>query len=129
MSQSTQQKKEVGEAPSWVDKQAETPYPIWAFSALSLATIPLAVKKLPGMPSMMQSVAFGAIFAGAGYVTNVGDADNGAGIATAWCLSWAFLNARRAVMSFKPVPMAMVAMAALDTAIYGKKTLKVNGYI
>lgn len=103
---------------------------------------------------MMQSVAFGGIFAGAGYVTHVGDADNGAGIATgtvrasvdiriapdpffflsrlcalAWCLSWAFLNARRALMSFKPVPMAMVAMAALDTAIYGKKTLKVNGYI
>ena len=47
----------------------------------------------------------------------------------AWCLSWSFLNAKRAVMSLKPLPLAMVAAVAADTVIYGKKTLQVNGCI
>ncbi|KAI8145226.1 hypothetical protein BJV82DRAFT_605398 [Fennellomyces sp. T-0311] len=71
------------EAPTtWIDKQANSPYPMWALSALTFATVPFSVKKIPGMPPMLQSMAFGAIFAGAGYVTSVGDAENGAGIAT-----------------------------------------------
>ncbi|KAI8371375.1 altered inheritance of mitochondria protein 19 [Radiomyces spectabilis] len=114
---------------TWIDKQANSPFPIWALSAASFATVPMAVKNLPGMPSLLQSMAFGCIFAGAGYVTNVGDPENGAGIATAWCLSWAFLNARKAIRSCKPVPLALVTLAATDAFIYGRKTLQVNGYI
>ncbi|KAI9027157.1 altered inheritance of mitochondria protein 19 [Phycomyces nitens] len=120
----------MSEAPaSWIDKQANSPLPIWALSGLTFAAVPMAVKKVPGVPSLLQSMAFGAIFAGAGYVTNTGDADNGAGIATAWCLSWSFLNAKRAVLSGKPFPLLMVAAVAADTAIYGKKYLQVNGYL
>ncbi|KAI9274760.1 altered inheritance of mitochondria protein 19 [Phascolomyces articulosus] len=114
---------------TWIDQQANSPYPIWALSALSFASIPLAAKRLPGIPSILQSFAFGGIFAGAGYVTHVGDAENGAGIATAWCLSWSFLNAKRAITSMKPVPLVLLSTVVLDTVIYGKKTLQVNGYI
>ncbi|CDH52154.1 hypothetical protein RO3G_10011 [Lichtheimia corymbifera JMRC:FSU:9682] len=112
-----------------VDKLAQSPYPIWSLSALTCASLPYSVKKIPGMPSMFQTMAFTAIFAGAGYVTHVGDAENGAGIATAWCLSWSFLNARRAITSLKPLPIALFAAVAANTVIYGKKTLEVNGYI
>lgn len=78
---------------------------------------------------MFQSMAFSGIFAGAGYVTNAGDSENGAGIATAWCLSWTFLNAKTALKSMRPVPIALLTAVTLNTVIYGKKTLKVNGYI
>jgi abortive infection bacteriophage resistance protein len=77
------------EATTWIDKQAESPLPIWALSGLckviifikkkskttlssfpifhkALAMLPLAVKKSPGIPSMFQTMAFSAIFAGAG---------------------------------------------------------------
>ncbi|KAI9353139.1 altered inheritance of mitochondria protein 19 [Pilaira anomala] len=114
---------------TWIDKESESPYPIWALSAVSLAVLPLAVRKSPGVPSMFQTMTFASIFAGAGYVTNTGDSENGAGIATAWCLSWSFLNAKSAIQSMKPVPMALLAAVTLNTVIYGKKTLKVNGYL
>lgn len=114
---------------TWIDTQAESPYPIWALSAATLAVLPLAVRKSPGVPSMFQSMAFSGIFAGAGYVTNAGDSENGAGIATAWCLSWTFLNAKTALKSMRPVPIALLTAVTLNTVIYGKKTLKVNGYI
>ncbi|KAI8071927.1 hypothetical protein BDF21DRAFT_445568 [Thamnidium elegans] len=114
---------------TWIDKQSESPYPIWALSAASIALLPLAVKKSPGVPSMFQTMAFAGIFGGAGYVTNAGDSENGAGIATAWCLSWSFLNAKSAIKSMRPVPIAFLAAVTLNTVIYGKKTLKVNGYL
>ncbi|KAG1118617.1 hypothetical protein G6F42_013156 [Rhizopus arrhizus] len=63
------------------------------------------------------------------YVTNAGDAENGSGIATAWCLSWSFLNAKTAFKSMRPVPIALLGAVTLNTVIYGKKTLQVNGYI
>ncbi|KAG2237954.1 hypothetical protein INT48_002515 [Thamnidium elegans] len=106
---------------TWIDKQSESPYPIWALSAacknLPIALLPLAVKKSPGVPSMFQTMAF------------AGDSENGAGIATAWCLSWSFLNAKSAIKSMRPVPIAFLAAVTLNTVIYGKKTLKVNGYL
>jgi hypothetical protein len=49
---------------------------------LAVAAIPAALAKKPGMPSFFQCAAFSAIFGGAGYVTNAGDSENGAGIAT-----------------------------------------------
>ncbi|KAI8077307.1 altered inheritance of mitochondria protein 19 [Gilbertella persicaria] len=117
------------EATTWIDKQSYSPYPIWALSAATLAALPLAVKKSPGVPSMFQSMAFSAIFGGAGYVIHVGDSENGSGIATAWCLSWSFLNAKTALKSMKPVPLALLGAVTLNTVIYGKRTLKVNGYL
>ncbi|KAI8984024.1 hypothetical protein BDF20DRAFT_857605 [Mycotypha africana] len=113
----------------WIDKQGELPYSIWGLSAASLATLPLSVKKYPGIPSLIQTIAFPAIFAGAGYVTNAGDSDNGAGIATAWCLSWSFLNAKNAWQSKRPIPLTLLGFVAYNTFVYGKKTLIVNGYI
>ncbi|KAL1927020.1 hypothetical protein VTP01DRAFT_5350 [Rhizomucor pusillus] len=119
---SQQQQQQVETKNTWLDRQANTPYPIWAMSALSFAAVPFAVKKVPGVPSMVSNMIFGAIFAGAGYVTHVGDAENGAGISTAWCMSWSFLFGRRALTSMKPMPLLLVATAATDIAIYGKKT-------
>ncbi|KAI8336485.1 altered inheritance of mitochondria protein 19 [Blakeslea trispora] len=121
--------KESSPATTWIDKQSDSPYPVWALSAATLAALPLAVKRSPGVPSMFQSMAFSAIFAGAGYVINVGDAENGSGIATAWCLSWSFLNAKTALKSMKPAPLALFGLVGLNTVIYGKKTLKVNNYL
>ncbi|KAM3582464.1 hypothetical protein VKS41_005108 [Umbelopsis sp. WA50703] len=112
-----------------LDVAAESPYPAWAMSALSVAAIPAALAKKPGMPSFFQCAAFSAIFGGAGYVTNAGDSENGAGIATAWCLTWGFLNFRSAIQSRKPFPLLMAAVVASDAVIYGKKSLKDNGYI
>ncbi|KAI8080058.1 uncharacterized protein BX664DRAFT_342201 [Halteromyces radiatus] len=114
---------------TFLDHQANTPTSIWGLSALSLATLPLSARKAPGMPSVIQSLLFTAIYGGAGYVTHVGDSENGAGIATAWCLSWSFLNAKKAILSCKPVPLLMVAATSWNILVYGNKTLKVNGYI
>lgn len=78
---------------------------------------------------------------------NTGDSDNGSGIATgniklymyrstqfiflvlAWGLSWAFLHAKKAILSRKPLPLALLGAVTVNTYIYGKKTLKVNGYL
>ncbi|CAO3672419.1 unnamed protein product [Umbelopsis ramanniana] len=114
---------------SSLDKLADSPYPAWALAALSAVAIPAAVAKKPGVPSFFQCTAFSAIFGGAGYVSHVGDPENGAGIATAWCLTWSFLNLRSALKAKKPLPWLMAASVAADTVIYGQKTLKVNGYI
>ncbi|EPB89543.1 hypothetical protein HMPREF1544_03627 [Mucor circinelloides 1006PhL] len=120
---------------AWIDKQSESPYPMWALSAATLATLPLSVKKMPGIPGLFQTMAFAGIFAGAGQVFRYKDADttcdaeNGSGIATAWCLSWSFLNAKTAFKSMRPVPIALLGAVTLNTVIYGKKTLQVNGYI
>ncbi|KAI8064597.1 hypothetical protein BC940DRAFT_242244 [Gongronella butleri] len=113
----------------WLDKQAESPASIWALAALNTAVLPIAAKSVPGMPSVVQSIAFTAVYGGAGYVSHVGDSENGAGIATAWCLSWSFLNARRAVTSARPVPLLMVLATTYNVAVYGTKTLHVNGYL
>ncbi|GAN05830.1 hypothetical protein MAM1_0102d05306 [Mucor ambiguus] len=113
---------------TWIDKQSESPYPMWALSAASNYII-----RAPGIPGLFQTMAFAGIFAGAGqiysYVTNAGDAENGSGIATAWCLSWSFLNAKSALKSMRPVPIILLGAVTLNTVIYGKKTLQVNGYI
>ncbi|GAB5585893.1 hypothetical protein Unana1_00793 [Umbelopsis nana] len=114
---------------SSIDKLADSPYPAWALSALSAAAIPSALAKAPGVPSFFQCAAFSAIFGGAGYVSHVGDPENGAGIATAWCLSWSFLNIRSALQAKRPLPLLLAATVAADTIIYGQKTLKVNGYL
>lgn len=47
----------------------------------------------------------------------------------AWCLSWSFLNAKTTFKSMRPVPIALLGAVTLNTVIYGKKTLQVNGYI
>jgi hypothetical protein len=52
------------------------------FRYLAAAAIPAALAKKPGVPSFFQNAAFAAIFGGAGYVSHVGDPENGAGIAT-----------------------------------------------
>lgn len=49
---------------------------------IAAVAIPAAVAKKPGVPSFFQCTAFSAIFGGAGYVSHVGDPENGAGIAT-----------------------------------------------
>ncbi|KAI7900096.1 altered inheritance of mitochondria protein 19 [Cokeromyces recurvatus] len=125
----TEKAKVEEKATTWIDKQSNSPYPIWALSALTLATLPLSIRKSPGIPSLFQTIAFSSIFAGAGYVINTGDAENGSGISTAWCLSWSFLNAKTALKSMKPVPITLLSAVTLNTIIYGKRTLKVNGYL
>ncbi|CEG68734.1 hypothetical protein RMATCC62417_04939 [Rhizopus microsporus] len=112
-----------------IDKQSESPYPVWALSAFNLATVPASFRNAPGLPHPIVSIAFSAIFAGAGYVVNTGDSDNGSGIATAWGLSWAFLHAKKAILSRKPLPLALLGAVTVNTYVYGKKTLKVNGYL
>lgn len=62
-------------------------------------------------------------------MTNAGDSENGSGIATAWCLSWAFLNGKTAIKSMKPAPLVLLSAVTLNTVIYGKRTLEVNGYM
>ncbi|KAL9557495.1 hypothetical protein MBANPS3_001349 [Mucor bainieri] len=56
---------------TWIDKQSESPYPMWALSAATLATLPLSVKKAPGIPGLFQTMAFAGIFAGAGQVFRI----------------------------------------------------------
>lgn len=41
----------------------------------ALATLPLSVKKMPGIPGLFQTMAFAGIFAGAGQVFRYKDAD------------------------------------------------------
>lgn len=38
---------------------------------LALATLPLSVKKAPGIPGLFQTMAFAGIFAGAGQVWSI----------------------------------------------------------
>ncbi|KAG1495229.1 hypothetical protein G6F52_013064 [Rhizopus delemar] len=99
------------------------------FIIIDLATVPASFRKAPGLPNPLISLGFSFIFAGAGYVVNTGDTDNGAGIATAWSLSWAFLHAKKAILSRKPLPIALLGAVTANAYVYGKKTLKVNGYL
>ncbi|OZJ06002.1 hypothetical protein BZG36_01158 [Bifiguratus adelaidae] len=114
---------------SVLDRLAETPYPAWVIAGLSALSIPKAIRREPGVPSYFQAVAFAAIWTGSGFIIRTGDVENGAGIATAWGLTWSFLNMRKALASKQPAPVALALAVGSTTLLYGKKTLELNGYI
>ncbi|KAL1921374.1 uncharacterized protein VTP21DRAFT_11090 [Calcarisporiella thermophila] len=122
----TEEKKQKADAQ--LDILSKSPYPVWALAGLSALATPLA-GKVPGIPSAIQGLGFAGIFGFSGYVTNTGDYENGAGITTAWCLAWSFLNLRRAIISFRPASLLLGGAVMANTVIYGRRTLIDNGYI
>ncbi|KAK9729287.1 hypothetical protein K7432_000435 [Basidiobolus ranarum] len=83
--------------------------------------MPLSLRRLPGVPSFIQTPSFAAIFGGAGYVTSCGDYENGAGIATAWSITYLVLNVNKAIRSKRPIPILMLTAVAGNGFIYGQK--------
>jgi len=81
--------------------------------------LPQSSKKLPGMPSVLSTIAFTTIFAGTGYVTNTGDLENGAGISTAWSLCYLMINAKNGLKSLRPWPVMLTGLAGINAASYG----------
>ncbi|KAK3813821.1 MAG: hypothetical protein JOS17DRAFT_449836 [Linnemannia elongata] len=105
---------------------AASPYPEWSLSALCAASIPAAARLSPAMPHFGIMMGFSAIWAGSGYMKHVGDAENGSGTTTAWCLTYLFLNLRRTIRQPKPMPSLLVAGVFSNLVISGRKTLEVE---
>ncbi|OLL26804.1 Altered inheritance of mitochondria protein 19 [Neolecta irregularis DAH-3] len=99
-------------------KYATSPWPTWGFSAALAASVPRSSRTLTGMPSMVSAIAFSAIFAVTGFVTNTGDLENGAGISTAWSLCYLMVNAKTALKSLRPWPVMLTGLAGMNAASY-----------
>ncbi|GAA5860570.1 hypothetical protein JCM1840_000303 [Sporobolomyces johnsonii] len=106
-------------APAWVSNVAESPIAAWSTSGLMLAAVPLCVRNPLGFPHLVQLPLFAAIFGGSGYMVHVGDPVNGSGTTTAWSLIYLFLNGRKALVSRRPGPIALAAVAAAQAGTYG----------
>ncbi|KAF9925330.1 hypothetical protein FBU30_004920 [Linnemannia zychae] len=107
-------------------KLAASPYPDWCLSALCAASIPAASKLSPGMPHFGIMMGFSAIWAGSGYMKYAGDAENGSGTTTAWCLTYLFLNLKRTIQQPKPLPSLLIAGVMTNLVISGRKQLEVE---
>jgi len=65
-------------------------------------------------------VGFAFVFGGAGYAISTGDVRNGSGIATAWSLTYLFLNLRKSLKAPRnPLSLAMSGGAMACAGIYG----------
>ncbi|KAJ1910548.1 hypothetical protein IWQ60_010595, partial [Tieghemiomyces parasiticus] len=84
---------------NFLDRWARSPYPAWANSALCLTAFQLALRKVPGLPYPLYSFGFAVPFALAGYASHIHDYEIGAGVCTAWSLSWALVHSYKAVRS------------------------------
>ncbi|CAL1699869.1 unnamed protein product [Somion occarium] len=97
---------------------AITRWPMWTVAGIFLASS--IVPPNPLRPPLMYRLGFGAIFSGAGYVISTGDVYNGTGIATAWSLTYLFLNLRK---SLKPplsgLSLALSGAALASSTLYG----------
>ncbi|KAK7685410.1 hypothetical protein QCA50_011273 [Cerrena zonata] len=97
---------------------SQSPVPMWIVSGIFLASS--VVPPNPLRPPLMQRLGFGAIFAGAGYVTSTGDIYNGTGISTAWSLTYLFLNIRKALRPPRSSLSLILSSAALfSSTLYG----------
>jgi len=68
----------------------------------------------------LHRVGFMAAFGTAGYAISAGDVRNGSGIATAWSLTYLFLNLRRSLKAPRnALSLAMAGGAAACAGIYG----------
>ncbi|CAL1699868.1 unnamed protein product [Somion occarium] len=97
---------------------SQSPWPMWTVAGIFLASS--IVPPNPLRPPLMYRLGFGAIFSGAGYVISTGDVYNGTGIATAWSLTYLFLNLRK---SLKPplsgLSLALSGAALASSTLYG----------
>ncbi|KAG0332182.1 hypothetical protein BG004_001359 [Podila humilis] len=105
-------------------KLAASPYPEWSMSALCAASLPSAARSAPSMPHLGVMMGFSAVFATAGYMKYMKDAENGSGTTTSWCLLYLFLNLRRTISQPKPLPSLLIAGAITNLAISGRKTVQ-----
>ncbi|KXN74542.1 hypothetical protein CONCODRAFT_67405 [Conidiobolus coronatus NRRL 28638] len=112
---------------SVLDKIAETPYPALITSLACFAATPFATYRgaaiIAGMPSRFQTVGFGSIFAGVGYISSTGDVYNSTGIATAWSLTYCILNLKQTVFTSPRhiLPMALTSTVVTQGIIYGQR--------
>ncbi|GAA5914248.1 hypothetical protein JCM6882_003664 [Rhodosporidiobolus microsporus] len=105
--------------PALVTQLATSPYPAWTTSAILIAALPLCVKAPRGFPHLIQLPAFAAVFGGSGYMIQSGDALNGAGTTTAWSLIYLFFNAKKAIRTQRPGPLALAGVAGAQAGLYG----------
>jgi uncharacterized membrane protein (UPF0136 family) len=97
--------------------------PAWCMSGLCAAMLPFNGRPALALPSTMQLLGFTTMFGIAGYAIQQGDPDNGAGIATAWSLTYLFLNARKAWQTPRPAPLLLASVALGNLYAYGGRTL------
>ncbi|ORY90880.1 hypothetical protein BCR35DRAFT_349785 [Leucosporidium creatinivorum] len=105
--------------PSLLSQVVETPYTPWTTSALLLGAVPFCVKNAAGFPHLVQLPLFSLIFGVGGYMTQSGDALNGSGTTTAWSLTYLFLHGKKALISKRPVPIALASVVAAQAATFG----------
>ncbi|CAG8463247.1 7196_t:CDS:2 [Ambispora leptoticha] len=117
-----QQLQKEKEQPDTSLSLGKFPYPAWTFSTLCLASSPLAIRKIQGVPSYFQCMAFGAIFGFSGYITYTGDTYNGAGTSTAWSLTYLIINLPKSIKSRRPIPITLSTVALANAIIYGKES-------
>ncbi|PIA17705.1 hypothetical protein COEREDRAFT_40416 [Coemansia reversa NRRL 1564] len=114
--QKTPQRSEVEGAILQISK---SPYPALILSAINLAALTKARKLVRGYPSVIQCTAYSGIFAASAYALKSDDWVNGSGITSIWSAVWLFFNARNALKSRLPAPIAMTAVIASIGSIYG----------
>ncbi|GAA96110.1 uncharacterized protein L969DRAFT_43635 [Mixia osmundae IAM 14324] len=101
-----------------LERLGKSPYPAWITSGALFVGNGLTLLKHPGLPPFVQLSGFWLIFGFSGYATTK-DWQNGAGISTAWSMSYLFLNAKRAVKSRGPAALALTSVMLGNLAIYG----------
>ncbi|KAG0017485.1 hypothetical protein BGZ80_008233 [Entomortierella chlamydospora] len=152
MSSAPVQAPEAGGPPSSVElyrrstlhKLATSPFPDWTLAAIAAACLPTSARATPspsgvvaqtastaavvttGLPRLGVMMVFTGMWTFAGYMKYMKDPDNGTGTTTAWCLLYAFLNARRTFTQPRPLPSLLMAGVLANIAISGRKQLDVH---
>ncbi|KAH7887301.1 hypothetical protein F5I97DRAFT_1951056 [Phlebopus sp. FC_14] len=102
---------------------ARSKAPALALSTLFAGSVfvpPTLLRPNVYFPPYLHRVGFSLVFGGAAYVLSTGDERNGSGIATAWSLTYLFLNLKASLRSPRhPLTLAMAGGAAGCAALYG----------
>ncbi|KAJ1825104.1 hypothetical protein LPJ56_002750 [Coemansia sp. RSA 2599] len=97
---------------------AVSPAPALFLSATNLAALPIARRRIKGIPSVMQCNMYTAMFAASAYALSTGDSVNGSGLAAGWSTIWLFFNARNAFKSRSIIPIAMTSIVGCIGSMY-----------
>ncbi|KAJ2802455.1 hypothetical protein H4R20_003270 [Coemansia guatemalensis] len=114
-----QKRTQPSEAENAILRVSKSAYPALILSAINLAALTKARKLVRGYPSVIQCTAYSGIFAASAYALKSDDWVNGSGIASVWSAIWLFFNARNALKSRLPAPIAMTVAVASVGSIYG----------
>ncbi|KAL0950387.1 hypothetical protein HGRIS_010347 [Hohenbuehelia grisea] len=81
---------------------------------------PALFRPQANIPAFIYRAGFSAIYGGAAYVLSTGDARNGSGISTAWCIAYLMMNMRQTLKAPRhPLGLLLTGSVTACTALYG----------